>query len=277
MGHRARVRALLSGDKLRRPVVDLGGRVASLSTPAYFELKHHLGFGRQLEGETVTFLNTIGEIDERILQRFDVPFRRFYLRPASTFEKITKADGTFYDEWGVGYRPMGNYNERVGHPLAEADLSDLASYPWPDPSDPGRVVGLEQEVLQRYARSDYSFAAGHVSAGIFQDCWNLRGMERFFLDLARDPKFANALLDRVTEIHVGMWQSFLDVVGDFVDVVETADDLAGQAGLLISPEMYRKMIKPRHAALNAAIREKTDARILYHSCGAVMPLSLIHI
>ena len=55
-------------------------------------------------------------------------------------------------------------------------------------------------------------------------------------------------------------------------MVETADDLAGQNGLLISPKMYRQFIKPCHAALNQAIREKTGAKILYHSCGAVMPL-----
>jgi uroporphyrinogen decarboxylase len=272
MNHRERVRALLSGAKPIRPVVDLGGRVASLSTPAYLALKQYLGLGSQLEGETVTSLNTIGEIDERILQRFDVPFRRLYLRPASTFNAIIEAGGSFCDEWGVGYRPMGDYNERVGHPLADATLADLETYPWPDPSDPGRVLDLEQEVQQLYGKTDYSLVAGHISAGIFQDCWNLRGMEKFFTDLALDPDFANAMLDRVTSIHIGMWNSFLDVVGDFVDVVETADDLAGQEGLLISPKMYREMIKPRHAALNAAIREKTNANILYHSCGAVMPL-----
>jgi len=61
-------------------------------------------------------------------------------------------------------------------------------------------------------------------------------------------------------------------VGQYVDVVETADDLGGQTGLLISPRMYRKLIKARHAALNAAIRRRTQARILYHSCGAIMPL-----
>jgi uroporphyrinogen decarboxylase len=97
-------------------------------------------------------------------------------------------------------------------------------------------------------------------------------MEQFMVDLAADREFAEALLDRVAAIHIAMWDNFLGAVGEYVDIVGTADDLGGQSGLLISPEMYRQIIKPRHAALNAAIRARTRARILYHSCGAIMPL-----
>jgi uroporphyrinogen decarboxylase len=181
-------------------------------------------------------------------------------------------DGCFHDEWGVQYRPRGPYNERVGHPLAEASLDDLDQFPWPDPDDPGRVAGLADEARRLYEGTDYSLAAGHISAGVFQDCWNLRGMALFFEDMALRREFADALLDRVLAVHIGMWEHFLDAVGEYVDVVETADDLGGQTGLLISPGMYRELIKPRHAALNAAIRGRTRAKILYHSCGAIMPL-----
>jgi len=270
--HRERVRALLAGERPDRPVVDLGGRVASLSLPPYLELKAHLGLGPVVDGETVTLLNTVGHIDERVLARFDVPFRRVYLRPASTFTLEVAEDGSFRDEWGVGYRPKGPYNERVGHPLAGATLADLDRFPWPDPHDPGRVAGLAEEARRLYEETDFSLSAGHISAGIFQDCWNLRGMAQFLMDMALDRAFAEALLDRVTAIHVAMWEHFLDAVGDYVDLVGTADDLGGQGGLLISPRMYRELIKPRHAALNAAIRRRTRAKILYHSCGAIMPL-----
>ncbi len=272
MTHRQRVRAVLAGQRPDRPVVDLGGRVASLSTPAYLALKAHLGFGEALDGETVTFLNTIGHLDERVLQHFDVPIRRLYLRPPSTFTHTVAADGTFRDEWGVLYRPTGPYNERTGHPLADAALDDLDDFPWPDPADPGRVAGLAAEARRLYQETDYCLAAGHISAGIFQDCWNLRGMARFMQDMVLDRPLAEALLDRVTAVHIGLWEHFLAAVGDTVDIVETADDLAGQERLLIAPGLYRDLIKPRHAALYAAIRRHTAARILYHSCGALMPL-----
>jgi uroporphyrinogen decarboxylase len=56
---------------------------------------------------------------------------------------------------------------------------------------------------------------------------------------------------------------------DLIDVHFTADDLTGQCRPLISPALYRRMIKPRWARILAAIRRKTEAKIFYHSCGAV--------
>lgn len=266
------MRAVLAGERPDRPVVDLGGRVASLNTRAYLDLKAYLGFGPELDGETVTLLNTIGQPDEHVLERFDVPIRRVYLRSARGFEVTAREDGMFFDEWSVGYRPMGEYNERVEHPLADATLEDLDRFAWPAPSDPGRVQGLQEEAAALFHDTDFCLAAGHISAGIFQDCWNLRGMDRFLEDMVLDVEFAEALLDRVTDIHIGMWDAFLGAVGEYVDIVETADDLGTQNSTLISPRLYRSMIKPRHARLNEAIRRRTDARILYHSCGAIMPL-----
>ena len=272
MSHRERVRAVFSGLKPDKPLVDLGGRVASLNTHAYMALKAYLGLDPWLVQEKTTFLNTISHFDEQILTRFEVPFRRVYLQPASSFHVSTATDGSFRDDWGVTYRPMGVYNERVGHPLAGATPDDLKAFNWPDPDDPGRTDGLADLTRELHETTDYCLVAGHISAGIFQDCWNLRGMERFLLDMAQDRRFAEALLDRVTEIHIGLWVRFLEQVGEYVDIVETADDLGGQRNLLISPKMYRNLIKPRHAALNSAIKSRTKARVFYHSCGAILPL-----
>jgi hypothetical protein len=71
--HRERVRAVLSGERPDCPVVDLGGRVASLSTPAYLELKAHLGYGVGLTDETVTLLNTRCAQPDPTIARFNGP------------------------------------------------------------------------------------------------------------------------------------------------------------------------------------------------------------
>ena len=270
--HRENAREVFAGGKAARPLVDLGGRVASLNISSYQALKAYLGFGGQMTFETTTLVNTIAHFDERILTRLGVPFRRVFLRPPSTFSLIVASDGSFQDEWGASYQSIGPYNERVGYPLAKAGLDDIDKYAWPNPNDPARVQGLAEEAQNLFENSEYCLVAGHISAGIFQDCWNLRGMAQFMVDLASDRLFAEALLERVTAFHISMWNQFLDAVGPYVDVVETADDLGGQNGLLISPKMYRQLIKPYHAALNLAIRARTEAPILYHSCGAILPL-----
>jgi uroporphyrinogen decarboxylase len=61
-------------------------------------------------------------------------------------------------------------------------------------------------------------------------------------------------------------------VGSNVDVVEWGDDVAIQDSLMFSPDMYRKYIKPHHCRMIRAIKSRTDAKVLYHSCGAVLPL-----
>jgi uroporphyrinogen decarboxylase len=263
---------MLVGTPPDRPIVDLGGRVASLSLPAYLDLKEYLGFGYKIEDESVTLLNTIGKLDERVLSRFNIPFRRVFMRPPDSFHLTYTTDGSFMDEWGVVYRPSGPYNERVGHPLANAKLEDLENFSWPNPLNPGRTAGLVEEINFLYEQTDFSLVAGHISAGIFQDCWNLRGMAQFFMDMAMEPEFAHALMQKVSIVHIGLWEAFLDIAGPYVDIVETADDLGGQNGPLISTRMYRTFIKPYHLALHQAIRRKTKASILYHTCGAIEPL-----
>ena len=52
------------------------------------------------------------------------------------------------------------------------------------------------------------------------------------------------------------------------DVVQEADDLGSQNNMLISPQMYRQYVKPRHRELFDFIHRKTDAKIFIHSCGS---------
>ena len=43
--------------------------------------------------------------------------------------------------------------------------------------------------------------------------------------------------------------------------------------MLISPELYRKLFKPRHAKINEAIRRKCpNMHISLHSCGSIFPI-----
>ncbi len=64
----------------------------------------------------------------------------------------------------------------------------------------------------------------------------------------------------------------LELVGPYVDVVRVADDLGTELGPIISPELYRALIKPRQKKLYGLIKSKTGARLLLHSCGAVRDL-----
>ena len=40
------------------------------------------------------------------------------------------------------------------------DAGDLDNYTWPDPDDPGRVQGIEDEAEHLYYNTDFAVAAG---------------------------------------------------------------------------------------------------------------------
>ncbi len=58
-------------------------------------------------------------------------------------------------------------------------------------------------------------------------------------------------------------------MGDYVDVVQEADDFAGQFDLLFSPTTFRRLMTPRQKYLFGRIHELTNAKLFFHSCGAV--------
>jgi uroporphyrinogen decarboxylase len=64
----------------------------------------------------------------------------------------------------------------------------------------------------------------------------------------------------------------LDQVGPYVDVVAFGDDVAFHDRPMVDLDRYRKLFKPRHKRMVDLIKEKSEAAVLYHCCGAVKSL-----
>ena len=65
---------------------------------------------------------------------------------------------------------------------------------------------------------------------------------------------------------------FLAELGEDVDMIKIGDDLGTEQSLLMSPAMYRRILKPIHADYIAFIRERTKAKIFFHTDGDVFDL-----
>jgi uroporphyrinogen decarboxylase len=89
------------------------------------------------------------------------------------------------------------------------------------------------------------------------------------MDLAGDRKLIAALFDAVLDISLAMCQTILAEVGDQVDVLMASDDLGLQGGLMMSPDAYRTLIKPRHRRYFQLMHEMSPASIFFHTCGSV--------
>ena len=174
------------------------------------------------------------------------------------------ADGKVrFDWWGVGFD-----TEEEGYFAAVSPLgtqSDIDSYPWPDPNDPALLVDAANTIK---AKGEDFFITPNFGFVLFERAWTLRGFEQFFMDMAVDPDYTNALLDRITEIQLTLIHRYIDLG---VDGGYFGDDYGAQKNLLFSPRMWRKYIKPRLARLFEPFAER-GMPILMHSDGQIQKI-----
>jgi uroporphyrinogen decarboxylase len=142
-------------------------------------------------------------------------------------------------------------------------------FDWPNPLDPARFVGLKEAALRVRDEEKRAVVVGSMSAGIMEIFAWTRGFKDYFSDFAANPKLAEKFMDRVLEMQIAYWGKVFDTIGDAIDVAGTADDFAGQYGLLISPRAYRSLAKPRHKALFDFIHSRSKAKVFFHSCGSI--------
>jgi uroporphyrinogen decarboxylase len=96
--------------------------------------------------------------------------------------------------------------------------------------------------------------------------------DQFLVDLIESPRKAEALLDRLTAIHLENLEPFLDAVEGFVQIIQMGDDLGTQLAPQISPAMYRRFFKSRHRQIFERVRRRPGLHLFLHSCGAIAPL-----
>ncbi|MBN1816338.1 MAG: hypothetical protein JW828_03200 [Sedimentisphaerales bacterium] len=276
---RERIRKALSHQEPDRVPMDLGGFQTGIHRIAYQSLLDHLGWT-----EEIVILDPVQQLakpSEMVLERFHIDTRYLCAHGPEGFDgsiKIRQRNGRTWhdltDEFGVVWsmpEDHGLYMDISHHPLADATISDLADYPFPDGGDPSRFISIRQQALQMRDETPYAICTG-IGGVVYEYCWYLRGLERWFMDMLENPSFCQALLDRMLVYWTDFYTGFLREVGDLADVVMIGDDLAGQAGPLFNPDFYRRIVKPRQKALVRHIRSLTGAKIWYHTCGACRSL-----
>ncbi|GAI36883.1 unnamed protein product, partial [marine sediment metagenome] len=226
--HRQRVIAALDHKTPDRVPRDLSGRVSSMMEGSYKALKKYLNLD-QCDYDTVNpDWFTVEEFDERILQFFDIDFRRVFLKGGSEYEKIVREDGTWIDELGFTRQYSGIYGEMIDHPLRRAkDPEDIKKFKFYNAYDPARVQGLRERIEYLYNETDYAIVAAGAVGGICETCSWMRGFDQFSIDLMINKKMAHAMLDKLATYYIELMDAFLSVVGPYVQMVEMADDLGG--------------------------------------------------
>jgi uroporphyrinogen decarboxylase len=253
-----------------RVPVNFGGQHTSIHRDGHRRLLKHLGM-EVYDAPIIDMFQQIVDPSPVLRERFHDDVQSLFANPGTGWQlKVNPADDTWTDEWGVTYRrPAGGFwYDFKSHPLKEGTIVELEAYHWPDPRDPNRVKGLAEQARHLYEHTDKALLIHAATGGVYEHSYWLRGVEQLYVDMATNRKYVEALAEKIVEWMLEFWDHVLTAVGPYVQVVQLGDDLGGQHGLL-SPDIYRKIYKPRHRRLTDLVHKKTNARIYFHSCGSI--------
>jgi len=184
----------------------------------------------------------------------DLPYEKF---PAQYKRGLNRDDfGTLWRvEWpGVCGIPvewpipdLDRYDDFIWPPLFNAGPPQGRQYG-------GHVAGFDDRWYARGGWFTY-----------FEQLQQLRGMENLMMDLAAEPSALLRLMDDLLDFNLGWIDGWTQLK---YDGLHFGDDWGGQTSLLIRPAQWRRLFKPRYAAMFA----KTKAAgmdVWFHSDGFI--------
>jgi uroporphyrinogen decarboxylase len=270
LSSRERFTLALDHQEPDRVPIDLGSIASTIRTvEAYDRLKEYLGLA--VDKKIRHFADEHIIPDDEIIRALHVDTMYLRVNVAKSWKRERLDAHTVVDEWEVPWTkaPGSIYTFPSAHPLKTVRMEELEKFPWPDPDEPSRFEGLREKARKLSRETDYALVAeGLTGVGVFDMSWHLRGMENIFMDMLLHPDFTEGLFRRLTDFYVGVYRNYLRAVGEYIQMVIYYEDLSGQDGPLISPELYRKYVKPCHRRIFEAIKENTRAKLCVHTCGS---------
>jgi len=173
-------------------------------------------------------------------------------------------------EWGIASLPGSMYHfTRNIHPMRNLNSKkEILDYPFPDIKASYRYRNLKSQV-EKLKRRDLA-VTGELYCTIFETAWGLRGMDNLLVDFLINPDLVKTLLDILVEIRCEQAKRFAEAG---VDILRLGDDVGSQKGMLMSPEVWRKWLKPGLKKVIKSARDiNPEIHIFYHSDGYIEPI-----
>lgn len=188
--------------------------------------------------------------------------------PGPWFEKGPMGGG--YDGFGVrwitpasgGGAPIPAPNEYILDSETIVNWKNIVKFPDLEAVDWKAMVEAEFQMMP-IDREQVALEFG-CGNGVFERLGALMGFEEALISLIEEPEACYELMEAITDYKI----EFAKKVKEFYnpDIFNNYDDIATERGLFMSPDTYRKLIKPHHKRLCAAVRELGMIPI-QHTCG----------
>jgi uroporphyrinogen decarboxylase len=198
------------------------------------------------------------------------------------------------DVWGASYSwtgvgGAGYSGGRGGFPLAGLEtVRQIEGHRWPGPEDfdysgVGPALSRVPPEEPLWVRPLYIFPPDDpdqtVSVRSRRAEWlpvlctlfNLFGMEETLIGLAQAPAPIEAALERIQHLVTGFSERMLEAAPAEAGIFWFGDDFASQTGMLISPEHWRRYLKPVYARV-FALAKRRGLKVWFHSCGTFRPV-----
>lgn len=218
----------------------------------------------------IVFDPEIGKIDKQKFTGCDVGslvFKSNGIKKEDYFniEKLPKEG--YLGPWGIYHCPwkIDSTYEKFYSPLENiSDLKAIERYPSPT-IDPKSIEEAKKEVKKIKAKNKISVCYSGI---VYERARDLREQKRFFMDLYDNPKIVYTLIDKLINWSIKLTTT-LEEIG--VDILMYGDDYGTQNSLQISPEHFRKFIKPAWKKIWGSVKKKNTI-IFLHSCGNIKPI-----
>ncbi len=183
-----------------------------------------------------------------------------FLRNRAVNSLVELRPGFWQDEWGVLWDRT--IDKDIGVPICSIlDDMKLEKLRVPDPLNSDRFAHF-RPVIQANPRR-YILVKFFYS--LFERAWSIRGMENLMMDFIQNPSFVHELFSLITDFNIKIIRHLSHYP---IDGIYFGDDWGGQRGLLMSPDMWRKFIKPHVKKMYDQSHEQ-GYDVFIHSCGDI--------
>ncbi len=165
---------------------------------------------------------------------------------------------------------VDSYSAEAGHMMPFSNVhtvKEIEDYSWPDPDD--WDFSQISTKIDKY-KNQYAIMLGSWNP-IFDQVLDFFSMDKAMEYLYIQPKMIESSIAHIEDFYLKFYQKYFEAAKGKADIFSMGDDFAGQAGMLISPEMWKKFLKPTYKKIFTLAKE-FNLYVWFHSCGSIEPV-----
>lgn len=191
------------------------------------------------------------------------------------FEK--DAEGSYW--WGgLGWSPSDKLRCPPGELYFDAPPGDATgdyfssdAKPSPDDFNPPHeypeelLKRLEEDAKWLYENTDYAISCGEY---IFDLQIRPGGLTNWWMRMVEEPEVVHEFLSKSVDAAISNLKQLEQAIGKYCVWMGLADDIGGQNGVTIGPDLWREIYKPHYKRLFTEWHKISNMKVNLHSCGS---------